>query len=154
MRKRRLSALKWCLECLKHLFGWRGKLVNVKKKDSFHGLHGQFELFKGDEIQSVGVELIWHLIVLTESMKWWNQKVLYYDLRLNWSSVVANMMGLIVKILWKVHKTPLILLHVVHLLRPDWQVCGPRLIEVGKPCCRLSFIYVREPNLPSSNVVH
>ena len=35
--------------------------------------------------------------------------------RLNQPTVVANMMGLIVKILWKIYKTPLILLHVALL---------------------------------------
>ena len=55
-------------------------------------------------------EVIYVLIVLAELMKCWNQKVLYYDLRLNYSTVVANKMGLtlINKILRKSVKTSLI----------------------------------------------
>ena len=59
------------------------------------------------------------LIVLAELMKYsrkyWNQKVLYYDLRLNYSTVVANIMGLLNKILRKIYKTFLILLHAARL---------------------------------------
>ena len=50
-------------------------------------------------------EVIYVLIVLAELMKYWNQKVLYNDLRINYSTVVANIMGPINKILREIYKT-------------------------------------------------
>ena len=42
-------------------------------------------------------------------------EAVYNDLRLNQSTVFGNMVGLIVNILWKIYKTPLILLHAARL---------------------------------------
>ena len=66
-------------------------------------------------------EVIYVLIVLAELMKYWNQKVLYCDLRLNYSTVVAYIIGLINKILRRIYKTPLILLHAARL--QTWVTC-------------------------------
>ena len=57
-------------------------------------------------------EVIYVLIVLAELMKYWNQN---YDFRLNYSTVVPNIMGLINKILRKIYQTSLILLHAARL---------------------------------------